>query len=62
MKFYDVNDAIQKWGQAKQGREFMNNLLRLLDREECDEWLMSGRRYGKLSLKIETGIDNERRD
>jgi hypothetical protein len=42
MKFYDVNDAIQKWGQAKQGREFMNNLLRLLDREECDEWLMSG--------------------
>jgi len=42
MKFYDVNDAIQKWGQAKHGKEFMDNLLRLLDREERDEWLMDG--------------------
>jgi len=42
MKFYDVNKAIQKWGQAKHGMEYMNNLIRLLNREGYDDGLMNG--------------------
>lgn len=41
-EFYDANNAIMKWGQAKYAMTFMENLHLLLDLEKCDQWLMSG--------------------
>lgn len=44
--FYDINNAIMKWDQAKHGMGFMDNLNRLLKRdwEENDEWVMTAER------------------
>jgi len=44
--FYEINNAIMKWGQAKHAMGFMDNLYRLLKRdwEENDEWVMTAER------------------
>jgi len=42
-EFYDINNAIMKWGQAKHGMQFMESLHRLFnqDRDWNNEWMMS---------------------
>jgi len=42
-EFYDINNAIMKWGQAKHGMQFMENLHRLFNQDQDwnNEWMMS---------------------
>lgn len=42
-EFYDANNAIMRWGQAKHGMQFMENIHRLLmrDGDDNNEWMMS---------------------